>query len=69
MWLPDVEVTTLPNGLRIVSLSMPNVQSVAFGAWVDVGARFEHEVQNGLAHLLEHMAFKGTPSRNAQLIA
>ncbi len=68
-WLPDTELTTLPNGLRVVSLTMPHVQTVAFGAWVDVGARFETPAQNGLSHLLEHMAFKGTPSRNAQTIA
>lgn len=63
------EVTTLANGLRVVSHAMPHVETVSLGLWVGAGARHETESQNGLSHLLEHMAFKGTASRSARRIA
>ncbi len=63
------EVTTLTNGLRVVSEHMPRLESVAIGVWVDAGARYETEDVNGIAHMLEHMAFKGTKRRNAFDIA
>ena len=65
----SIQTTTLPNGLRVVSDSMPTVETVSLGAWVDVGARHEEPAVNGAAHLLEHMAFKGTQRRNARQIA
>jgi len=65
----SVEVTTLKNGLRVVSDSLPNVETVTVGTWVDVGSRFESASENGLSHMLEHMAFKGTHRRTAYDIA
>lgn len=63
------EITTLSNGLRVASFSMPAVHSVAISVGVDVGARYEDEANNGVSHMLEHMAFKGTTSRTAINIA
>ncbi|NVJ69235.1 MAG: insulinase family protein, partial [Alphaproteobacteria bacterium] len=65
----SVEVTRLPSGLRIVSESRPQLQTVAVGMWVDVGARHEPEPLNGITHCLEHMLFKGTKRRSAREIA
>lgn len=62
-------VTRLPNGLTVVSETMRRVESVSLGAWVEVGTRHEVEAENGVAHFLEHMAFKGTARRSAQAIA
>ncbi|WP_135081710.1 pitrilysin family protein [Terasakiella sp. SH-1] len=64
-----VRVTTLENGLRIVSDSMMSVQSVSLGAWVEAGTRHEAPQVNGISHLLEHMAFKGTKRRSALELA
>jgi predicted Zn-dependent peptidase len=63
------EITTLPNGLRVISETMPRVETAALGVWVDVGARYEALEVNGVAHMLEHMAFKGTARRSARAIA
>jgi predicted Zn-dependent peptidase len=63
------EITTLDNGLRIATESMPGLQTASVGVWVDVGARYEAPEANGVAHMLEHMAFKGTVRRNAKEIA
>ncbi|MEQ1714547.1 MAG: pitrilysin family protein [Hyphomicrobium sp.] len=63
------EITKLANGIRVVSCAMPHVETVSLGLWVGVGARHEEAHENGLSHLLEHMAFKGTASRSAQRIA
>lgn len=62
-------LTTLPNGFRIVSEAMPGLESAAVGLWIDAGARHERTEQNGIAHFLEHMAFKGTERRSALQIA
>ena len=59
----------LPNGFRIVSEHMPGLQSAAIGIWVTAGGRHERIEQNGIAHFLEHMAFKGTQRRSALQIA
>jgi predicted Zn-dependent peptidase len=59
----------LANGVRVVSIDMPQVATASVGIWVDVGARYEPVELNGVAHLLEHMAFKGTARRSAQAIA
>ena len=64
-----VEITTLANGLRVVSDDMPRVETASVGVWVGVGARAETAEQNGVSHMLEHMAFKGTASRSARDIA
>lgn len=65
----SVNLTTLPNGFRIVTEHMPGLQSAAIGVWVLAGARHEDAPQNGIAHFLEHMAFKGTATRSALDIA
>lgn len=64
-----VDITTLSNGFRVVTERMPGLQSAAIGVWVLAGARDEAADQNGLAHFLEHMAFKGTARRSALDIA
>src|SRR5215472_15462873 len=65
----SVHLTTLPNGFRIVTDHMDAVETVSLGVWVDVGTRHEPAAINGVAHLLEHMAFKGTERRSALAIA
>jgi predicted Zn-dependent peptidase len=64
----SIRVTTLDNGLRVVTDAMATVETVSVGAWVAVGTRHEAPEQNGISHLLEHMAFKGTERRTAQAI-
>ncbi len=64
-----VEVTKLDSGIRVVTDTMHEVETVSLGFWVSVGARFEQENINGISHLLEHMAFKGTATRSALQIA
>ena len=64
-----VRVTTLPNGLRVVSEAMPGLATAALGVWSGAGSRHEQAEEQGLAHLLEHMAFKGTAKRSALQIA
>ncbi|KUJ78588.1 M16 family metallopeptidase [Ruegeria profundi] len=59
----------LKNGFRIVSEHMPGLQSAAIGIWVTAGGRHERIEQNGIAHFLEHMAFKGTARRTSLQIA
>ena len=65
----SVDTTTLANGLRVMSARMDAVETVSLGCWVNVGARHEAEDVNGVAHMLEHMAFKGTSRRSARAIA
>lgn len=65
----SARLTTLSNGLRIVTEHMPGLQSASVGLWVTAGGRHERVEQNGIAHFLEHMAFKGTPRRTALQIA
>ena len=67
--LPEPRLDRLPNGLRVVTETMPALGSAAVGVWIDAGARHETEAQNGIAHFLEHMAFKGTGTRSALRIA
>ena len=64
-----VRLHTLPNGFRIATESMPGLKSAAIGVWVLAGGRHERAEQNGIAHFLEHMAFKGTGRRTALEIA
>ncbi len=65
----DVSVTTLDNGMRVVTHTMPHLETASVGVWVGVGARNESPESNGVSHMLEHMAFKGTESRDAREIA
>jgi len=66
---PDVDLTTLPSGLRVVSQRMDHAATVSLGIWIGAGSRDERQDEHGLAHLLEHMAFKGTARRSALQIA
>ncbi len=65
----SLRLDTLSNGFRVVTEHMPGVASAALGVWVDAGTRHESAAENGIAHFLEHMAFKGTGSRSARQIA
>src|SRR6266436_5949206 len=62
-------LSTLANGLRVATDPVDTVDSVSLGLWVDVGTRHEAAEINGVAHFLEHMAFKGTERRSARAIA
>ena len=61
--------STLPNGLTVLSETIPGVRSIAFGAWVRAASVHEPRDRMGVSHLLEHMVFKGTRSRSAHQIA
>lgn len=65
----NVECTRLASGLTVVTENMPHLESVALGTWIKSGSRNETEAEHGIAHLLEHMAFKGTNKRTARQIA
>jgi len=65
----SVELHRLSNGFRIVTEPMDGLKSAAIGIWVTAGGRHERIEQNGIAHFLEHMAFKGTKRRSAVQIA
>ncbi len=65
----SIEVTRLDNGMSVATDAIDGVESAAVGVWVDVGARDEPAELNGISHLLEHMAFKGTERRDARTIA
>src|SRR4029077_4380169 len=59
----------LPNGLVVITENMPHVRSVSVGVWVRSGSRGEAPHENGVAHFIEHMVFKGTERRSAEAIA
>ena len=65
----NIRRTILPNGLTILTEKMDHIRSVAMGVWVRAGSRHELAELNGISHFVEHMVFKGTKSRSAQLIA
>lgn len=65
----EIRETVLPSGLRVVTDPMSTVESASLGVWVDAGTRHEPPAINGISHLLEHMAFKGTERRSARAIA
>ena len=65
----DVEVTTLSNGIRVITEQMPHVRSVSMGIWIGTGSRREDAEENGISHFIEHMLFKGTKNRSAEDIA
>lgn len=64
-----VQKVVLDNGVRIITEEIPHVRSVSLGVWVNVGSRDEEEENNGIAHFIEHMLFKGTGKRTAKQIA
>ena len=61
--------TTLPNGLRILTERHDDVYSATLGIWIEAGSIYENDDESGLAHLLEHMVFKGTKKRSMRQIA
>ena len=67
--LDHVQVTTLPNGARVITAPQPDAESVAVGIWVAVGGRHEPAAVAGASHFIEHMLFKGTRRRSARDIS
>lgn len=67
--IADVRITQLDNGLMVATERVPGARSVATGAWVVVGARDEPAPLSGVSHFLEHLLFKGTPTRSARDIS
>jgi len=59
----------LPNGITLLTEAMPHVRSVAVGVWLKRGSRHETPGQSGISHFIEHMVFKGTKNRSAEVIA
>lgn len=64
-----IQRTVLPNGIRVISEYVDSVYSVSLGFWILAGSQDEEATENGIAHLLEHMVFKGTKKRSAFAIA
>jgi predicted Zn-dependent peptidase len=60
-----IQLTTLPNGLRVATDTVEGMETTSLGLWVGVGTRHEEAPDNGVAHLVEHMLFKGTRRRSA----
>jgi predicted Zn-dependent peptidase len=65
----DIEVSSLANGITLITETMPHVRSVAVGVWMGTGSRQETPEENGISHFIEHMVFKGTVNRSAEEIA
>jgi predicted Zn-dependent peptidase len=65
----SAEISTLPNGLRVATQSMPGLETAAVALTIDTGSRNESAAENGVAHMLEHMVFKGTRRRSVRAIA
>jgi predicted Zn-dependent peptidase len=65
----SIQITRLENGLRIITDTVPEMETVALGVWADVGTRHEDLQHNGVAHMVEHMMFNGTPTRTSRQIA
>jgi predicted Zn-dependent peptidase len=61
--------TVLSNGIRIITEKIEHYKSVSLGIWVGTGSRDENQTNSGVSHFIEHMVFKGTPSRDTLLIA
>jgi predicted Zn-dependent peptidase len=60
----DSRITTLDNGLRVISINLPHIESASVAAFVNVGSRNESAEESGISHVLEHMGFKGTTTRS-----
>lgn len=67
--MDNCKVTTLSNGVKVVSEFIPYLKSFSLGFWFNVGARDENLRNNGISHFIEHMLFKGTKSRTAKQIS
>ena len=64
--MEKTKILKLDNGINVVLLNYKNSKSVSLGVWISVGARDEIKGEMGIAHFLEHMAFKGTKKRNSR---
>ena len=64
----DTSVATLSNGVRVVTIALPHLESASVSVFVRTGSRHESARLNGISHVVEHMAFKGTESRDARAI-
>lgn len=64
----SVNSTRLDNGMCVLTHHMPHLESASVGIWVQAGSRWERPEENGISHLLEHMAFKGTKTRSSRQI-
>jgi len=64
-----IESTVLPNGIRVITETMPQVRTAALGIWIGTGSRYEEARLHGISHFLEHLLFKGTHTRSALDIA
>ena len=64
-----IRISTLANGVRVLTEAMPHVRSATIGIWADIGSAAEPPAQRGISHLVEHMLFNGTQRRSAQQIA
>ncbi len=65
----NLHTSTLPNGIRVTTATMPHVAAVTIGMWIKVGGRNETARLNGMSHFIEHMLFKGTRTRNAKQLS
>ncbi|NYF80850.1 M16 family metallopeptidase [Granulicella arctica] len=65
----NIRKTILPNGLLVLTESMPHLRSISMGVWINSGSRDESPEINGISHFVEHMVFKGTTTRSAQQLA
>jgi predicted Zn-dependent peptidase len=66
--MKDTRITTLNSGVRVVTLHMPHLQSASVSVFVRSGSAHESRALNGISHVVEHMLFKGTASRDARRI-
>src|SRR4051795_3788822 len=64
-----MQITTLPNGFKVASRQMPGLETAAVGLYAEAGSRHEPARLNGIAHLFEHMVFKGAGGRSAREIS
>ena len=67
--MDQIELISLPNGIRVVLEPMPYVKTAAFGVFVGVGSVCETKENNGISHMIEHMLFKGTETKSAKELA
>jgi mitochondrial-processing peptidase subunit beta len=63
-YLEPTRISTLPNGIRVATETLPGCETATVGVWIDAGSRFEDDRTNGTAHFLEHIIFKGTNKRS-----
>ena len=65
----DIKLDKLANGLRVITVERPEIETVSLGIWINTGSACENKDINGISHFVEHMVFKGTKSRNALQIS